>query len=124
MGWPAAAHTAAGSALARAPGACQPGAKPGAAGVGPSACRAASPSSRRVLAPPLSAPTAAVAWSGFVVQTIEQAVPDGDTVGVQLDGTGATRFLGIDTPRTTAVQVIAKRLIEIATDVKLRDAQV
>jgi hypothetical protein len=32
------------------------------------------------------------------VQTLDQAVPDGDTVGVQLDGTGSTRFLGIDTP--------------------------
>ena len=32
-------------------------------------------------------------------QTLDQAVPDGDTVGVQLDGTGSTRFLGIDTPR-------------------------
>jgi hypothetical protein len=31
-------------------------------------------------------------------QLPEQAVPDGDTVGVQLDGTGSTRFLGIDTP--------------------------
>jgi hypothetical protein len=31
-------------------------------------------------------------------QTLDQAVPDGDTVGVQLDGTGSTRFLGIDTP--------------------------
>ena len=31
-------------------------------------------------------------------QPLDQAVPDGDTVGVQLDGTGATRFLGIDTP--------------------------
>jgi len=32
------------------------------------------------------------------VQPLVQAVPDGDTVGVQLDGSGATRFLGIDTP--------------------------
>jgi len=32
------------------------------------------------------------------VQALAQAVPDGDTVGVQLDGTGSTRFLGIDTP--------------------------
>ena len=31
-------------------------------------------------------------------QPPEQGVPDGDTVGVQLDGTGATRFLGIDAP--------------------------
>ena len=32
------------------------------------------------------------------VQPLDQAVPDGDTVGAQLDGTGASRFLGIDTP--------------------------
>jgi hypothetical protein len=38
------------------------------------------------------------------VQTLEQAVPDGDTVGVQLDGTGATRFLGIDTPEKSFEQ--------------------
>ena len=38
------------------------------------------------------------------VQTLDQAVPDGDTVGVQLDGTGATRFLGIDTPEKSFEQ--------------------
>lgn len=32
------------------------------------------------------------------VQPSDQAVPDGDTVGVQLVGTGAVRFLGIDSP--------------------------
>jgi hypothetical protein len=32
------------------------------------------------------------------VQPLDQAVPDGDTAGTQLDGTGAARFLGIDTP--------------------------
>jgi hypothetical protein len=32
------------------------------------------------------------------VQPLSQAVPDGDTVGSQLVGTGAARFLGIDTP--------------------------
>ena len=32
------------------------------------------------------------------VQTLDQSVPDGDTVGAQLDGTGSSRFLGIDTP--------------------------
>ncbi len=32
------------------------------------------------------------------VQPLDQAVPDGDTVGAQLDGTGSARFLGIDTP--------------------------
>jgi hypothetical protein len=32
------------------------------------------------------------------VQPLSQAVPDGDTVGAQLVGTGAARFLGIDTP--------------------------
>ena len=36
--------------------------------------------------------------SDGTVQTLDQAVPDGDTVGAQLDGTGASRFLGIDTP--------------------------
>src|SRR5262245_43323825 len=32
------------------------------------------------------------------VQTLDQSVPDGDTVGAQLDGTGSIRFLGIDSP--------------------------
>ena len=32
------------------------------------------------------------------VQTLDQSVPDGDTVGLQLDGTGSVRFLGIDSP--------------------------
>ncbi len=38
------------------------------------------------------------------VQTLEAAVPDGDTVGTQLDGTGSIRFLGIDTPEKSFVQ--------------------
>jgi len=37
-------------------------------------------------------------------QGLDQAVPDGDTVGVQLDGTGSTRFLGIDTPEKSFEQ--------------------
>jgi hypothetical protein len=32
------------------------------------------------------------------VQPPADATPDGDTVGLQLDGTGAARFLGVDTP--------------------------
>lgn len=32
------------------------------------------------------------------VQPLGEAIPDGDTVGVQLDGTGSVRFLGIDSP--------------------------
>lgn len=31
-------------------------------------------------------------------QSLGDAIPDGDTLGVQLAGTGAVRFLGIDTP--------------------------
>jgi len=31
------------------------------------------------------------------VQSLDEAVPDGDTVGVQLNGTGSVRFLGVDT---------------------------
>src|SRR5215203_1644054 len=38
------------------------------------------------------------------VQPLEEAVPDGDTVGVQLDGTGSVRFLGIDTPEKSFEQ--------------------
>lgn len=34
------------------------------------------------------------------VQPLTEALPDGDTVGCQLDGTGAIRFLGVDTPET------------------------
>ena len=33
-----------------------------------------------------------------VVQPLDQAVPDGDTIGMQLDGTGSVRFLGVDAP--------------------------
>jgi hypothetical protein len=32
------------------------------------------------------------------LQTLDQSVPDGDTVGLQLNGTGSIRFLGIDSP--------------------------
>jgi hypothetical protein len=35
---------------------------------------------------------------GGVVQPLDVAVPDGDTVGMQLNGTGAVRFLGVDSP--------------------------
>jgi hypothetical protein len=38
------------------------------------------------------------------VQTLDEAVPDGDTVGCQLDGTGSVRFLGIDTPEKSFEQ--------------------
>ena len=31
-------------------------------------------------------------------QSLNRIVPDGDTIGVQLDGSGSTRLLGIDTP--------------------------
>lgn len=31
-------------------------------------------------------------------QTLAQAIPDGDTISIHLDGSGAVRFLGIDTP--------------------------
>lgn len=36
--------------------------------------------------------------SSGTVQTLDQSVPDGDTVGMQLNGTGSVRFLGIDSP--------------------------
>jgi hypothetical protein len=32
------------------------------------------------------------------VQPLDDAIPDGDTIGTQLDGTGAVRFLGVDAP--------------------------
>jgi endonuclease YncB( thermonuclease family) len=32
------------------------------------------------------------------VQSLSEAVADGDTLGAQLDGTGPVRFLGVDTP--------------------------
>ena len=38
------------------------------------------------------------------VQTLDQSVPDGDTVGSQLDGTGSVRFLGVDTPEKSFEQ--------------------
>src|SRR5262245_54395978 len=38
------------------------------------------------------------------VQPLNDAVPDGDTVGVQLDGTGSVRFLGIDSPEKSFEQ--------------------
>ncbi|MDZ7622170.1 MAG: hypothetical protein U5O69_07240 [Candidatus Competibacteraceae bacterium] len=31
-------------------------------------------------------------------QTLTQTIPDGDTISVHMDGSGAVRFLGIDTP--------------------------
>jgi hypothetical protein len=40
------------------------------------------------------------------VQTLDQAVPDGDTLGNQLDGTGSVRFLGIDSPEKSFEQPI------------------
>jgi hypothetical protein len=46
------------------------------------------------------------------VQPLEDAVPDGDTVGTQLDGTGSVRFLGVDTPEKSFEQPLggAQRL--------------
>ena len=41
--------------------------------------------------------------SDGTVQTLDQAVADGDTVGVQL-GTGSVRFLGIDSPEKSFEQ--------------------
>ena len=38
------------------------------------------------------------------VQPPDEAAPDGDTVGVQLDGTGAVRLLGVDTPEKSFQQ--------------------
>ncbi len=38
------------------------------------------------------------------VQSLQDAVPDGDTVGTQLDGTGSVRFLGVDTPEKSFEQ--------------------
>jgi hypothetical protein len=38
------------------------------------------------------------------VQPPAEATPDGDTLGIQLDGTGAVRFLGIDTPEKSFQQ--------------------
>jgi hypothetical protein len=32
------------------------------------------------------------------VQSLDQSIPDGDTVGVHIQGSGAVRFLGIDSP--------------------------
>lgn len=34
-------------------------------------------------------------------QTLNAAIPDGDTLGVRLNGSGGVRFLGIDTPEKT-----------------------
>ena len=42
--------------------------------------------------------------SDGTVQTLDQSVPDGDTVGLQLDGTGSVRFLGIDSPEKSFEQ--------------------
>jgi hypothetical protein len=42
--------------------------------------------------------------SDGTVQTLDQAVPDGDTVGVQLNGTGSVRFLGVDSPEKSFEQ--------------------
>jgi hypothetical protein len=38
------------------------------------------------------------------VQTLNESVADGDTVGAQLDGTGSIRFLGIDSPEKSFEQ--------------------
>ena len=38
------------------------------------------------------------------IQTLDQSVPDGDTAGPQLDGTGSVRFLGIDSPEKSFEQ--------------------
>jgi len=38
------------------------------------------------------------------VQTLDEAVADGDTAGAQLDGTGSIRFLGIDSPEKSFEQ--------------------
>jgi hypothetical protein len=38
------------------------------------------------------------------VQTLNEAVPDGDTVGAQLAGTGSIRFLGVDSPEKSFEQ--------------------
>jgi len=40
------------------------------------------------------------------VQTLNQSVSDGDTVGCQLDGTGPIRFLGIDSPEKSFEQPV------------------
>ena len=42
--------------------------------------------------------------SNGTVQTLDEAVPDGDTTGTQLDGTGSVRFLGVDTPEKSFEQ--------------------
>ena len=42
--------------------------------------------------------------SNGTVQTLNEAVPDGDTVGAQLDGTGSIRFLGVDSPEKSFEQ--------------------
>jgi hypothetical protein len=46
------------------------------------------------------------------VQTVADAVADGDTVGTQLDGTGSVRFLGVDAPEKSFEQPLggAQRL--------------
>jgi endonuclease YncB( thermonuclease family) len=42
--------------------------------------------------------------SSGAVQTLDESVPDGDTVGTQLTGTGSVRFLGIDSPEKSFEQ--------------------
>jgi hypothetical protein len=42
--------------------------------------------------------------SDGTVQPLDEAVPDGDTVGTQMDGSGAVRFLGVDTPEKSFEQ--------------------
>jgi hypothetical protein len=42
--------------------------------------------------------------SDGTVQTLNEAVADGDTAGAQLDGTGSIRFLGIDSPEKSFEQ--------------------
>ena len=38
------------------------------------------------------------------MQTLDESVADGDTVGAQLNGTGSIRFLGIDSPEKSFEQ--------------------
>ena len=42
--------------------------------------------------------------SDGTVQTLPEAVPDGDTVGTQLNGSVSVRFLGVDTPEKSFAQ--------------------
>jgi len=42
--------------------------------------------------------------SARTVQPLDDAIPDGDTIGTQLDGTGSVRFLGVDAPEKSFEQ--------------------